>query len=475
MNDSKLIQFLKTVDATELKALGNFLKDAKGANDVNKLFSYLKNHHPEYAEEKVKKLLVSNKVFSDSKNSKKKLENTMVKFVKLLDDFFIQQELKRETIDRDFLYLKALRRRKLDNHFFRKADEVKKQWHKSPPAGLEHLHNEYKLNRMYFTHPGFSLNREAPKGLDVLINSIDNYYFSIKLFWSLVFVNNGNFFDSLNKNTKSKRLLSEILNLCNTKEFEVSPQFKLLSDLLNLFLKRNFDTISSLKDLFIKQINFYDEKERSYVITTLEAGFFQNSNSGSEDVIQNLFELNCLRIEQNCILEGGYITYNRFTNVLNIGFAAKQLNWTENFIQKYIQYLPDEIKEDTLKISNANLKFQKSAYKEALHLLVDLRYKNELFSLYGRSIQLQSSYELNDYDLFFSFTNAFSLYLSRNDRFASNTIEQFLNFINFSKRLFRLKLNFNISDYNKLKLDLTSQSNIAYKSWLTEKIKEINE
>jgi len=100
----------------------------------------------------------------------------MVKFVQLLNKFFIQQELELSEVDENFLYLKALRRRKLDNYFFKKADQMKKQWDKAPPAGLEHLHNEYRLTRMYCSHPSYDTNRGSPKGLDLIVNSIDKFF-----------------------------------------------------------------------------------------------------------------------------------------------------------------------------------------------------------------------------------------------------------------------------------------------------------
>lgn len=475
MTNSKLIQFLKTIDATELKVLGDFLKIAKGANDVNKLFNYLRRYHPEFDKKKVDKELLANKVFSNTIESKKKLENTMVKFIKLLDDFFIQQELKRDTIDEDFLYLKALRRRKLDSYFFRKVDQMKKQWDKSSPVGLEHFHDEYKLNKMYYMHPNFNLSKASPKGLvEILIRSIDKYYFSEKLFRSLLLIHNGNFFKNKNDNTQSERLLNEIVKLTNRKDFKDIPQINLLNLLLKSFLSANFNNMQPLKEMFVDQMHLYDETERRNIFTLLETGHYENFKTDKKGAIKNLFDLNCLMIDQNCVLQEGYIPYDRFSNIINIGLAAKQLDWTENFVKEYGQHLPEEIKEDALKISNASIRFHKSAFRDALFLLVDVKYKNELFGLYGRSIQLQCGYELNDDDLYFGLANAFSLHLNRNDKFAQNITAQFLNFINFSKRLFRLRLNFNTTEYSKLKEELTQNTNIAYKTWLTKKLIELN-
>jgi len=471
MTNSKLLQFLKTIDSTEHKALSDFLKVAKGAKDVNILFDYLKKYHPVYPENKVLKSFVANKIFPKDKNNEKKLLNTMVKFVQLLDEFFIKQELERTKIDRDFLYLKALRRRKLDSYFFRKADQMKEQWDKEPPAGLEHLHQEYRLTKMHYLHPAYKINRESQEAFEPLINKLDNYYFSVKLLWSLVLINNKIFFKTKTKNVKSKRLLDEIIRLINSKDFRAIPQIYLLSLLLKAFLSANFGDLQTLKNMIVDQLHLYDESERSLIFTLLDTGYFK---SGKAETISKLFELNCLRIDQNCLLEEGYITYNRFSNVVNVGLVAKQIEWTENFIKEYIQFLPEEIRADALKISNAMLNFSKGAYKDALYLLVDIKYKNVLFSLYGRSIQLQCYYELNDYELFFGLTDSFSLYVKRADLFTEDTSNQFLNFIDFSKRLFRVKKGLNSIQHKTLNEDLNNCINVAYKNWLAEKLNDLN-
>lgn len=474
MTNSKLLEFLKTIDNTELKALDDFLKVAKGAKDVNILFDYLKKYHPEYPEKNVIKGVVANKIFPNNKNNEKKLLNTMVKFVQLLDEFFIKQEFEQTKIDKDFIYIKALRRRKLDKYFFRKADQMKKQWDKESPAGLEQLHNEYRLTRMYYSHPAYKVNKESLEGFEPIAYNLDKYYFSKKLFWSLLFVNNKNVLEAKDENTQTEKLLNETIELANTTMLKAVPQIKLLSLLLKSSMSANFNDIQSLKDMFMHQIHLYDEIERSNIFTILESAYYENFNSGKGITVQNLFEMNCLKIEHNCILENGHITYNRFSNVINIGIAAKQLGWTENFIKQYVPFLPNELREDARKISNATLNFHKGAFKDALYLLADVKYKNEFLNLYGRSIRLKCCYELNDDDLFHSISSAFTLYLSRNDLFAQDISKRFLHFISFTKKLFKEKNNPNETKYGKLSEYLNNNTNIAYKSWLNEKLNELS-
>jgi len=143
---------------------------------------------------------------------------------------------------------------------------MKEQWHKATPVGLEHLHNEYKLTRMYYSHPSFKVNKESPEGFEPLINNLDKYYFSMKLFWSLLIVNNKNYLRTKNENVENE-LLYEILKLSNTRNFTTIPQINLLQLLLKSFLSSNFDDLESIKDLFVNQLHLYDESERSYIFT----------------------------------------------------------------------------------------------------------------------------------------------------------------------------------------------------------------
>lgn len=130
MIDSKPIAYLKTLTNSEMKDFGLFISIAKGAKDAILLHTYLAKYHPNYPAKKIDKSIIATKLFPTEKNKDRKLVNAMHRYVQLLDVFFIQEELKDNAEEKNFLLLQAFKNRKLDKYFFKKADQIERSWQK---------------------------------------------------------------------------------------------------------------------------------------------------------------------------------------------------------------------------------------------------------------------------------------------------------------------------------------------------------
>ncbi len=159
MDKSKLIEVLKTLPKTEFKEFGKYLEGSsyRKTSGVFLLFNYLKKYHPTYPANKIEKEVVYKKLFKESGNINKRMLDLMSTLYQVLEDFLLKKELYDSPVDRQFLVLQMFKKRKLDKFFFQKINQVKKEWEKETPAGIEQLHKEYILAKTCFMHPNYSL------------------------------------------------------------------------------------------------------------------------------------------------------------------------------------------------------------------------------------------------------------------------------------------------------------------------------
>jgi len=471
MKKSKLINLFSTLDNTEIKEFGKYLEGTtyRKSGGLFTLFNYLKKWHPKFPSKKMDKEVVSKAIFKGSKTFNRRLFDLMSNLGKILEDFLIKKRLEQQELERDFLLLEVLKERKQDKLFFQKINQLEKKWAKQEEAGIEHLHNKYRLMQMCFLHPNYSVIHEMPLNPLHLIEKMDAYYFSAKLYWTLCHYTTNNYVvDSKSADEQKEHLLEEVLTLSTTPQFQKNTRIKLLSGLLKSFINKDYTNYQEFKNDFFQNLDVYSEYEKHDLINFLGDACYENHKSGDTNALQELFEINRIAVEKKLILEDGYVATGHFRNIVNIGLAVKELNWTEKFIQEFGHSLQVEQKQDTLIFSEASLYFHKEKYDDALKKLAQIKLQNVVYGIQARCLQLQCYYTIDDYDLFYNLTKSFSIFLNRNKSIATITKTALLNFISYSKRLFEYHLESkeNVED---LLIEIQENANTVYKAWLLEK------
>lgn len=472
MKKSKLISLFSTLDNTEIKEFGKYLEGTvhRKSGSVFALFNYLKKWHPEFPEKKIDKEVVSKVVFKDSKKFNRRLFDLMSNLAKALEYFLIKKRLEQQDTEREFLLLEILKERKQDKLFFEKINQLEKSWADKEEEGIEHLHNKYRLMKMCFLHPNYSVLYEMPLNPLHLIEKMDEYYFTAKLYWTLCHYNTNNYVVDRNKSTEQKDyLLEEILKLSTTPHFQKNIQIKLLGGILQALIDKDYKNYQELKNGFIDNLDLFNEYEKHDLLIFLTSICYDDYRSGNVNAMRESFELNRKAAEKKLILEDGYVATIHFRNIVNIGLSVKELDWTENFIQEFGSFLQEDQKQDTLLFSEAYLYFHKEKYDDALKKLAQIKLQNVVYGIQARCLQLQCYYTTEDLDLFYNLTKSFSTFLNRNKSVAIGTKDALLNFISYSKRLFDYHLK-SKENLEQLSMEIEENANVVHKTWLLEKI-----
>lgn len=478
MTESKLITFLRTLDKEEMRRFGKFLEGTAERKALDRIafFEYLQKCHPEFPEKKIKRELVAQKLFPENNKRLKKVENLMHKIVSILDDFLAYEELKRQQSQRDFLLLEVYKRRKLDNFFFKKIKKIEEEWEHKQPEGIEHLHNEYLIKKMQFTHPNYSQTGKSPITYKGLIQQLDEYYFAKKLFWTSCMKITEDFVNVSGTGlTDRQYFIQKILDISMTDKSLQNNRIQFLAELLNTLVNEDFQNYSQLEEVFISNVKSFDEPERNDLIDILNHFSIRNRNTtGQQEMLYYAFELNRKAVENKWIFKDEHISVFRFINIVNIACIVRELEWATYFVDNFGTSLGKDDRNDIVAVSHATVDFKKGEYEKTLERLVHVKFRNVLYKTDARAIQLKCYYELEYGDLFHSLVSSFSSFLQnqRKKNLAKDFARQFLNFIKFAYKLEEKRYEFK-PNVELILEDIESCDNVIYKRWLIEKAQEL--
>ena len=474
MVKSKLIQLLKTLSASEFKEYGKVLETSshRKTSNVFLLFNYLKKFHPTFPEKNLDKELVLKKIFKGKTQSKQKLSDLMSMLYNLLENFLIQKKLEAQKVERDFLVLSIFKDRKLDKLFFQKAKQVEKDWANYTTEGIEDLHNIYRLHNMSYLHPNFSTFMENSITQEILSKEIDNYYFASKLYNSVQLQLNQRIANKPDTVKEDQIIVDEIINLSEKESYASVPQIHLFSNIIKSLYKNDFSNVTALKEQFSQHLNKFNQYEKYDILHALIRMNYANHFAGIKTAAREMFELNKFAAENMLFIEDGFIESEYFKVIVDVGCTVSELNWTENFINQFSDYLKPEFKEYNLALCYSLIEFEKGNYEKVLENIAQVKFENIIHANQIKSLQLQCYYELDDYDdLFFNLVKSFSTFLKRDKQLSQNFTAPFEIFIKYCNKLYLQKHSVNNPKSNLFD-EITGLQSVIKKRWLLKKAQE---
>jgi len=445
-------------------------KAARQPKDRLAFVDYLKKQHPDFPEQKMKEEYVCRKLFPKVAIPKrgKKIENLRRKLAPILEEFLIHIELRKQKTKQDFLLLDVYKRHKLDDFFKEKIKDIEEDWKKEKPVGIEQLHNEYLLKKEFFAHPNFSPVHKISGTLNDIIHRLDKYYFTAKLHLALCLHQSNSYIVSSKKDSKGEQyFIKEILHVCLNSNFQEVPQIRLLSQLLEAFIKEDFRNYPDIRKMFMSNLDLYDEYEKNDI-----SNFLLEIWQGRPQALKELFEINREATEKGMIFENGYIPTVHFRSIVAIA-AVWDIEWAENFIKEHSQFLEDKEREGTILLCEAVIDFNRGDYKEVLNKTLKVKFQDVFYKVQATSMELQCHYELNDGLSLHNSTKSFKAFLKKDREKDMNLSEKmnvaFSSFIDFTIKLEKAKYKHNPNLLN----EIIRVKNIVHKNWLISKAKKL--
>ncbi len=442
----------------------------KNVESTMAFFDYLYKQYPNFPEDKIEKEYIAERIYPKEKNGVKKIDNLIYKFWIILEDFIVKKELENQPRQRELILLDALKNRKLDKYFFKKVDDLEKDWTANVKDGAENYLNLYRLKKRRIGHLNFDKTKIAYK-INGIVKEIEKYYLSQKMIYEINDFVSHTFVKKKEEIASIIPIKSLLLYAKGNRNIHINIYTKILK--LRKIDTNRYNKIKLLKENFLDVPDVFSDLESDTVIECLIILLVEEYSKGNSSALKDIFDLYKFLLGRGEVYKKS-LDSNSFQNIVNIACALNEIDWVKNFINETQIYLDSNIKQLTLALSWSSVYIRTKEFQKILEQTSSVNFQNDFNNAFMRSIQLIAYFELEGYDeIFISNAKAFNLFLLRNKKIAKDHNKSFNNFVNFIRRLHKHKYN-KKSNLSELEDSILKCDKLIYKSWLTEKISEMN-
>ncbi len=476
MQNAKLLHLFKAIREGELREFTQFLKSPfyNRNQRVIALYEYLRKHKKNLEDEKLTKEYTFKRIFpKGEKYEDWKMRELMSDLSKLIEEYFIVKEAKQNELERQMLLIKSLEKRHVDDYFFKYAHNLDEKLDNLDVKNTQHYLAQLQLQQLLYHNPATSYytNKGSREFLSGILYNTDMYYSLAKLRYSQEIL-------------AWERVRGEHIEGFISKEIlENIPEHVASNNLLlqiyqlvdKLFKLRQPVFYHQMKQLILKNIKSFEKEEATYLFT-----FLINSLRvalSDEEVFKEGFNLYKTGLAHGLFMNGDFFIVNHFNNIVSLASGVGEYQWTQDFINEYYTYLPQEDgKHNIAKLYTAHLNFLRKRYDDVEALLYTMEFEDVTYGLRHYTLLIRSLYELRKTQLEDK-CRAFKVYLHRKHkaRFISSDMhEGYNNFIKIVESLFDTWGKFKIEDKTVvIKQKMNSMENVEFKNWLDEKINEL--
>ncbi|MFN0202329.1 MAG: hypothetical protein ACKVTZ_12450 [Bacteroidia bacterium] len=219
---------------------------------------------------------------------------------------------------------------------------------------------------------------------------------------------------------------------------------------------------------------FFSAKERKNFHAYLQNYCIAKINTADKEFEYILFQLYDQHLQNGSLFtEKGELLHTSFKNIVILALRLKELKWSEDFLEKYKNYLPENTRQDTYQYCLAKLYFTQKQYQKVLTCLHTADFQDVFQNISARRLTMLTYYELQEWAALEAMLNSFRVFLHRNQTIAETHKISYRNFANFLKKLYELPPN-RPDLWQKLSQNLQKTAAVSEKKWLLEKLEEKN-
>ncbi len=419
MLNSNLIKILANLSKDELKSFEDFVLSPyfnKKPSAVT-LLKELKKYYPEFKDESLTKENIYKKLYKGKEFNDGVLRNQMSELYKLLLKFLANEGYNRDEIEFKIKISKELLLRGLSKTFRNYYEDINKDYEKDNLIENEYYYwNRAVLDEQYEDNLLFGGDvRNVP--VNSLYGNNLIYFILIKLFKVMhnlhaSEVNTNVYYD--------KSILRKFLSFIDTektlgsikeiseKDYEIVSMYYYMSKALMDY--NDFDSFNKFHQLVEKNYMLFAGAERFSIFVQL-SNIASHSKVGKKillEIYKSMLEKKIYKYGEN-----GYLSHLLFSYIVTNALFRNELDWLEDFIDKYIDELDPLYRSNMLNYSKGHLYFARNEFNKSLEHINKVKVDNFLFKQQTYKLIIENYYELNEIEpLFFALDN-FKHYINK--------------------------------------------------------------
>ena len=485
MKTSKAVQIISVLSECELKELDNFINSPyfNSNSNIIRLFGLLKKQYPGFDGAKIEKELLFNKLFPLKPYNEQIMKNLSSELLQLLLEFLaINKYRSRNANDKELDILSELNTKRLDNIFQSRLKKLEKDLldttHMIHPLFF-HLHKLETIKTQYL------LSRDKQKyAADNVMKAGDYliYFFITELTRIAIDLNaNMTSFNIQHKTDLVQEVLDKLdfahlLEYLKMNNYPYSEMIEVYYHRLNAMLVGSGENYHRYRQSIIDNAGRFSIYELASLIESLHNIAIQRVNDGVENAIWDEFEVVKMKLEYGTITlrTGGVISLLNFRNVIFTTVRLKQLDWVEEFIEKYIDLVNKESKESIYNHARGIIAYVKKDYDLSIRLLSNVALDNPFYASDVKTHLAIMYFEQGHYESCASVLDSFRHMVTSREEFSTIFRDVNIRFINTVTSFIRALTGEKSRDIiQKAKEKLLSYPMVNHKNWLLNKADQL--
>ncbi|MBC7776638.1 MAG: hypothetical protein H7246_14490 [Phycisphaerae bacterium] len=360
--------------------------------------------------------------------------------------------------------VRALRNRGMDKLFNKALDKAATHGERRNVRDAQHHFHQYQLHQEKLEHKA-RRERSVNLNLQPLPDELTTFYVSEMLRHACSALMH----QAVAGQTYHMQLLSAILGVVEQGPMLETPAVAVYYHAYRMLQSPEEELpFEQLKHLLAQHEGRFGQEEMRGLYLMAINGCIRRMNAGKKLYIREAFDVYRAALERNFLTENGFLSSFTFKNIIRIGAALGEHDWTEQFIEQQRSALHPHERDNTYRYNRAFLYFQKADYAQAMPLLQQVDLEDPLNNLHARRMLVRSYYELGEQDALESLLQSFGTFLNRQKNLGYHQALN-LNFVRFMLRLIKLVPNDEVAKVSLWK-ELAAEKQVAEREWLMEKL-----
>lgn len=436
MIDSKLIQMLKTFSTAEFRRFGEFLASPyhNKQADLVQLYAYLLKQAPAFRPKKLERDAVWKAVFPKKAFDDRRLAYLMSDLVTLGEQFVGLEYYRRRAPLPEIHTLSACEDRLLEKHFLQNERRLIKANHDFPYRNEDFYYHNYLMSGASVRFLHRKGVRAYDKGLQEMVNHLDDYYLITKLRLTCELINR----QSILSGTYDINLVDELLAYLRNYKVDMIPAMAIYFQILRILTEEEDDRhFHDLKQLMEAHLHRFPDREKQSLFSYAQNYCIRRVRKGEPRYLQELFELYQGAIADEILLEDGLLSPWKYKNIASVGLRVRAFDWVREFIQAYRDRLQGDFAESAVAFNQANLHYHLGEYAQALRQLMTVAFTDPFYALDTRKMMVMIYFEQGEEEALLSLLAAFRVFLRRNKLVSEGNRAAYTNFLNLVQALYR--------------------------------------
>ena len=400
------------------------------------MWGYLCQHHPEYPEERVKKVNVFRNLFPGEKFDAKKLSYLMNYLLKLGEEFILMQQYRDNEVQNTYFLMQEFMNRKLYKHFQYTYKKSRKVIEEKSTESLANYSYKYRMTEL-FSDYNFGMGIRNEPFLQQASDEFDDFFLISKVRYGCAMLNRTRVYSS----DFDIAFIEEVSGHMETRP-DIPPLIAIYFEIFKLLKsEQEDDHVQTIQEQLRLHGNSIDVKELRNFYLMLINICIQKSRQGErqeeEKYLEICFDLYNEGINCEALFENGLLSNFTYTNTVYLGMTLKRFNLTERFIHDKTKFLAKSTREDAYHYNLALLAFNKKQFDDVFSELNQMPLKDPLYTTSGKILYIKLYFETRNFELLTSLLASYSIHLRRSKNLSLNRKKANLNFCNILNHILR--------------------------------------